>query len=493
MSQGLPVSNIVNVTVSMAARAAQSRNYGALLVVGASDVIDAHERMRVYSGISGVAADFGVDAPEYKAASLYYQQSPQPVDLYIGRWVKTEAAAKLRGAILTANQQAMSNFTVVTDGAMSIVLDGKESLITEIDLSAETNLNGVAGRIQDALAGSTVEWDATSGRFSVRSITPGAGSAVGYADAAPEGTDLSSLLGLTESAGATPIAGQASETIEQCVSALSSHSTDWYGLVIADSGLSDEDVLAVAAVIEADGVSRIYGHTTQATSALDADVTTDILSQLKAAKYARTFSHYSSASPYAAASLFGRAFTVNFNGNNTTITLKFKQEPGIVAETLTQSQANALQGKNANVFVNYNNDTAIIQEGVMSNGDFIDERHGLDWLQNYVQTNLYNLLYTSTTKIPQTDAGVTRLLSNVEQSMNQAVTNGLVAPGIWNGGEIGQLSAGDTLTKGYYVYAPAVATQAQSDREARKAPVIQVACKLAGAVHFADVEINVVR
>lgn len=493
MSQGLPVSNIVNVTVSMAARAAQSRNYGALLVVGASDVIDAHERMRVYSGISGVAADFGVDAPEYKAASLYYQQTPQPVDLYIGRWVKTEAAAKLRGAILTANQQAMSNFTVVTDGAMSIVLDGKESLITEIDLSAETNLNGVAGRIQDALAGSTVEWDATSGRFSVRSITTGAGSAVGYADAAPEGTDISSLLGLTESAGATPIAGQASETIEQCVSALSSHSTDWYGLVIADTGLSDEDVLAVAAVIEADGVSRIYGHTTQATSALDADVTTDILSQLKAAKYARTFGHYSSASPYAAASLFGRAFTVNFNGNNTTITLKFKQEPGIVAETLTQSQANALQGKNANVFVNYNNDTAIIQEGVMSNGDFIDERHGLDWLQNYVQTNLYNLLYTSTTKIPQTDAGVTRLLSNVEQSMNQAVTNGLVAPGIWNGGEIGQLSAGDTLTKGYYVYAPAVATQAQSDREARKAPVIQVACKLAGAVHFADVEINVVR
>jgi hypothetical protein len=65
--------------------------------------------------------------------------------------------------------------------------------------------------------------------------------------------------------------------------------------------------------------------------------------------------------------------------------------------------------------------------GRHGNGDFFDERHGLDWLQNYVQTNLYNLLYTSTTKIPQTDAGVTRLLSNVEQSMDQSVTNGLVA------------------------------------------------------------------
>lgn len=40
MSQGLPVSDIVNVTVSMAARAAQTRSFGALLIVGASDVID---------------------------------------------------------------------------------------------------------------------------------------------------------------------------------------------------------------------------------------------------------------------------------------------------------------------------------------------------------------------------------------------------------------------------------------------------------------------
>ncbi|EHK8616850.1 DUF3383 family protein, partial [Salmonella enterica subsp. enterica serovar Mississippi] len=133
------------------------------------------------------------------------------------------------------------------------------------------------------------------------------------------------------------------------------------------------------------------------------------------------------------------------------------------------------------------------QQGVMSSGDFFDERHGLDWLQNYVQTNLYNLLYTSTTKVPQTDAGVTRLLSNVEQSMDQSVTNGLVAAGVWNGGPIGQLNSGDTLTKGYYVYAQPLSEQAQADREARKAPVIQVACKLAGAVHFADVQINVVR
>ncbi|WP_261372097.1 tail fiber assembly protein [Yersinia bercovieri] len=55
MSQGLPVSNIVNVTVNMAVRAAMARNFGSLLVVGPSPVIDAHERLRSYSSATDKA------------------------------------------------------------------------------------------------------------------------------------------------------------------------------------------------------------------------------------------------------------------------------------------------------------------------------------------------------------------------------------------------------------------------------------------------------
>lgn len=43
-----------------------------------------------------------------------------------------------------------------------------------------------------------------------------------------------------------------------------------------------------------------------------------------------------------------------------------------------------------------------------------------------------------------------------------------------------------TLTKGYYVYVQPLSSQAQSDREKRRAPLIQAAIKLAGAVHYAD-------
>ncbi|MBC9239197.1 DUF3383 family protein, partial [Escherichia coli] len=351
------------------------------LILGSSTVIPVQERVRLYASVEDIGEDFGVDSPEYEAATVYFSQSPKPQQVYVGRWAKTLVSAE---------------------------------------------------------SGST-------------------------------------------------------ETLLQAVNAVLNY-TSWYGLAVADDeDIDDADWLSVAAAIEASSLSRILAITTQDPEAVNTTSTTDLAYKLKTAKYARTFVQYSTSSKYAALSAFGRAFTVNFNGSNTTITLKFKQEPGITYETLTTNQAAALDAKNCNVYVYYENDTAILQQGVMSSGDFFDERHGLDWLQNYVQTNLYNLLYTSTTKVPQTDAGVTRLLSNVEKSMDQSVTNGLVAAGVWNGGPIGQLDSGDTLTKGYYVYAQPISEQAQADREARKAPVIQVACKLAGAVHFADVQINVVR
>ncbi|TXE22179.1 DUF3383 domain-containing protein [Serratia ureilytica] len=493
MPQGLPVSDVVEVDILMAPRAAQMRNFGSLLVLGSSNVISPLERLRAYTSFDAVEADFGTQAPETQAAQRYYSQSPQPKDLYVGRWVKAAAAGELLGGVLTQAQQDIALFTAVTDGAMKITVDGTAKTITGVTFAAESNLNGVAARVAEKLTTANVVWDAAAGRFVVTSKTTGDKSTVSFAEANTAGTDLSALLHLVQADGAKTAAGLPAETLTDCVALMAEFSAKWYGLTLADSGIQPADVVAVAKLIEAQSPSRIFGHTVQDGNATDPQSTNDIAAELAAAHLGRTLTQYSGSDAYAASSLMGRAFSVNFNGNNTTITLKFKQEPGITAESLTSTQAKALQAKNCNVFVNYNNDTAIIQEGVMANGDFIDERHGLDWLQNFLQTNLYNLLYTSTTKVPQTDAGNTRLLSNVEASMDQAVKNGLIAPGVWNGGPIGQLSPGDMLTKGYYVWMDAISLQPQADREARKAVPIQVACKLAGAVHFADVLVNVVR
>lgn len=82
----------------------------------------------------------------------------------------------------------------------------------------------------------------------------------------------------------------------------------------------------------------------------------------------------------------------------------------------------------------------------------------------------------------------------VNASLEQGVRNGLIAQnGQWNGTGFGALSKGDTLPSGYYVYIQPMAEQSQSERDARKAPPIQIAVKLAGAIHTVDVSITVNR
>jgi hypothetical protein len=495
MSQGLSIGDVVNVSVVMSPLAAAVRNFGALLILGSSSVLDTGERLRAYGSIDAVAADFGTSAPEYKAASLYFSQAPQPSTLYVGVYAQAATSGRLVGPTLSATQQLLTNFTGVTTGALSIVIDGVAANETAIDFTGDANLHAVAATLTDALGGvAEVTWDAVYHRFSVTSATTGAESTVAFATAPGSGVDVAPLFGFQSTQGGRLAPGSDVETLVEGVTACANKSTDWYGLYCAPvTPAVDADILAVAAYIEAASPSRIYGVTTQAAAVIDPAQTSDIASQLKGANYTRTFVQYSSSSAYAAASLFGRAFTVDFTGNNTAITLKFKNEPGVTAETLTESQAAALTAKNCNVFVNYNNATAIIQQGVMSGGYFFDEVQGLDWLQNFVQTAIFNLLYTSPTKIPQSDAGVNQIVATCENAMAQAVTNGLVAPGVWDAPGFGAIVNGQTLAKGYYIYAPPVATQSQADRAARKAPTLQIAAKLAGAVHSANVIINVNR
>jgi hypothetical protein len=171
----------------------------------------------------------------------------------------------------------------------------------------------------------------------------------------------------------------------------------------------------------------------------------------------------------------------------------YKQLPGVLPEVLTETQATTLKDKRCNVYAEYQNDTAIVQYGTMAGDAYFDEIHGLDWFKDAVQNACYNLLYQSKTKIPQTDAGVNQLVNACASVCEEAVNNGLVAAGVWNADGFGQLERGDYLKTGYYIYAQPIALQSQADREERKAPPIQIAIKLAGAIHTVDLIIDVNR
>ena len=496
---GLPVSRLISVSVNLAPVAAQAPNLNSAIIIGSSAVIDVNQRIRSYGSIAAVANDFGTAAPEYLAAVDFFGQSPQPVQLYIGRWAETATSGILYCGPLTLTQQAIATWNAIVAGNFKVSIDG--SAVTNIvcgSFAAAANLNAVAAIMQTAVRAiatggftlATVVWNGS--QFVITSGTTGAASTVSLLTTGTA-NDISVVMRGTAATYSRIVAGIVAETPVAAVTILDNNAIYWYMATFASTTITNVQIQAVAAYMEAANNLHLYGVTSQDPNCLDPSSTTDIMYLLKAAGYRRSYVQYSSFDPYAIASWMGRAVTVNFTGNSTVINMMYKREPGIVAENLTTTQADALNGKNGNVFVSYNNGTAIIQYGKMASGDYFDEIQDLDFLATDIQTGIYNLLYTTATKVPQTDAGNALIANTIEASCERARINGTLAPGYWNTTGFGQLQLGDFVPKGYYIYTPPIYTQSAADRAARKSVPFQIAAKLAGAIDTVNVIINVNR
>jgi hypothetical protein len=490
--QGLAVSRVVNVTVSFAPIATPLVNFDTLLIMGDSDVIDTGEVMREYNLMSDVARDFGTTAPEYQAALLYFSQLPPPATLFIGRWANTATKGSLVGGFLSNQQKLLTNWTAITNGGFTIAVDaGTATAVTGLSFAGVTNLNGVASIITTALASKNASCVWNGQQFIIRSNTTGIVSAVSPLTA-PGGafTDISAQLLMTAALMERTVTGILIET--PVASLVRVDGRGWYACMFAGSrDLTDAEHIACAAYIEA-AEMHLYGVTSSSSNIVDPMTTADLASQLMLAEYFKTVGQWSTNNKYAIASFFGRAFTVDFEGSNTTITMKFKVQPGVTPEVLSASQATAIAHKRFNIYVLYENGTAIVEQGVVCGPAWFDEIHGTDWLANRLQTDIFNILY-QLPKVPQTNPGVQILVAGADGGLSQGVTNGLIAPGVWRAGGFGTLTYGEYLAKGWYTWANSVDNQPQSEREARVAPLIQCAIKLAGAVHHADVLVNVNR
>jgi hypothetical protein len=93
----------------------------------------------------------------------------------------------------------------------------------------------------------------------------------------------------------------------------------------------------------------------------------------------------------------------------------------------------------------------------MADGKWFDTVHGTDWLQNRIETDVFNLLYQGTT--PYTDVGVSMIMQRVTQALEQGVTNGLIAPG--------NNANGEFLVNGYRVTYIPTAESAAADKSNR--------------------------
>lgn len=490
----LPISQLIQISLNISPQAAQGQSLSQLLVLTSDTVIDVVSRLRSYSSLTQVATDFGTNSPAFFSASLWFAQQPQPTSLLIGRWAKTNTHAQLLGGGLTSANSLIGAWTPITNGSFHIIVDGTAHDVTGLNFSAQTNLNGVATTIQTALAaivvGSTVVYNSVFNRFEFTDPSSGTASTLSFLSAVGSGTDISAQLAGTLATGAFIANGILAESAVAAATLFDNlFGQQWYALDIPEASTSDHQ--AVASFIEGTTTYHSYGVTTQDPNTLIASDQTDLAFLLQQAKFNRTTIQYSSTSAYAIASLLGRILTTNYQANNSAITLMFKQEPSVTAENLNQTQLASLLAKNCNVFTAYNNNTAIIQPGVMTSGVFADTEIGSAALVIGIQTAVYNLLFLSPTKIPQTDAGMHLISTTIEGVLSQFVSNGLLASGVWNSAGFGTISQGDTLSKGFYVFTPPVSQQPQASRAARLSVSFQIAAKLAGAVHDVVISVNV--
>jgi hypothetical protein len=189
-----------------------------------------------------------------------------------------------------------------------------------------------------------------------------------------------------------------------------------------------------------------------------------------------------------AAAYAGRALSVDFTGSKTATTMHLKQLANITPDTtLNQTYLTQAQTAGVDVYINESGYSCLFTSGA---NVFFDEVYNKDWLKFALQTNGFNYLAGSNTKIPQTEEGMAGLKDAYRKAAVLAVKNGVAAPGSWTASDTfgDPVSLRKNITDiGYYIYSSPVADQSAADRADRKAPLIQIALKLAGAIHSSSV------
>ena len=306
---------------------------------------------------------------------------------------------------------------------------------------------------------------------------------------------VASDLSLDSDSGGIITQGHTTETIEEGMSAIGALDDSWY-FVALDSGITAAiDLLALSRWVQAAN-NYMLALDVAGDSVLVQGESTSLAAQIAVLEPERTFLVWSRTSDHKALSLAGRLSTVNFDGQNTLITAKFKSLPGTVPDVLTTAQKEELDRKRIGYYTRFGPDAIFAEGHTLKSGVWIDSRYWLDWITNAIQTEVYNLLRQHPTRVPQTDSGIASITATIERVCEAGRRNGGIAPG-----RVSEALAHDirlatgnrdfdgALTLGYLVSVGSIADQLQADRDARMAPPISVWLKASGAVHSAEVKL----
>lgn len=491
------LNNVVTVTLLPEGRSLARDNMNVVAVMTSQlGKLSTANRYEAYSNIEQVATDFGTSSDVYQHATAFFGTTPNAVNagglFIVGFWRGADEDVDATAGVLQGEQvnevDLIGELQKISDGSFDVDVDGVTQNITGVDFRTVLDADDVVTLLNAEITGATVTFEDLA--FVITSDTTGATSEVSLVSAGATGTFVGELLNLATGTGAVSTDGVAAQTLpdETKVDAVTALKTlvNFKGFVFVDKPL-DAEAKALAQWCQANSVLS-YDVFDQASN-LEIDVTNPVW-DIKLAGLTNYRCLYSKTGNRRFATAYmARTHTVNFNAENSALTMNLKELP-VSAEDYSQTEITKAQNVGLDIYTTFKRVPKVLTSGA---NDFVDNRYNLIAYIDAVQTDTFNLLGTTATKVPQTRRGVNQVVDSVEKTTRGFVRAGVFGAGEWSSPDsFGDL---DTFKRnirdfGFYVLAGSLADQPQSERAQRKSPAIQVAVKNAGAIHKVDVIIN---
>ena len=462
----IPISEITKVVLEISPSIAAPESFGTVLFLTTEDggVLGAR-RSKEYVTLNDVEEDFGAESEAAIAAGFWYAQGAEKFQVGL---IKTES----RASTLQGGAVDLEELQTITEGGFTVQVGGNDFFVTGLDFTLASDISEVVAVLNDKLTSFGITASDSTGSITLTRDTFGEETVEPLVDSIGGAVEA---LGLGEDV-AVVSAGESPETLRQAASAVTDEDNSYLMLAFHKDFRDTDEVVDLAMFAEAS--DKILLNTTNRTTAFNPLSTSNIGLSLMEKTLKNTLTTYSSfPNEYPELAAGARAAIVNFDGIGTTITLAHKVLAGVSVEKLKNSEWKTLKERNMNAVINLRGNFRY-EYGVMASGNYFDTVHGSLWLKSRIQSDVSARLMLLD-KIAYTDEDIGILIQTMTTGLEQAITNGLGAPGYDD--------EGNYFPLGYEVTAQPVNTVAIADKKNRIYKGLGFKLIGAGALHQVEI------
>lgn len=397
-------------------------------------------------------------------------------------------------AELTSGEIALADLYNVTDGAMTLVMNGAMVNLYGLNFAtygSNLTLNEVV-QILTAAIGSNGLVEVSGQSIVISTNQKGEGVTIGYASSASSITDLSAILALTQSTAASRIdgytpGGLVSEVaLIQTAARCAGRSVFAWTLDRQYRDTQDQKDFADWAEAQDQAYFSACTNSVQAYNTAD---TTNIGFYAYNKGYIKTsVMYHNNPQVYPDVSYAALALSVNYALENSTLTMKFKQLTGIETVPLTETQLSSLKARRINTYVSMGNSSSVVREGVQSADSWFTDSHvNLSNYKEELQVEVFNV-FMRNKKVKYTSAGQDLLVSAAAKINNRYIRNGTFAD---REEETTDNETGYTTLPACTITPAPIYSATTSERANRIAPPIAIVAYEAGAFHSVAIDVTV--